>query len=203
MCQRQHERLVKAGSDIALLDELNRKLADKYFCNLSVFQSMPDVWGIDQVFPVVPLQRLNEPPKRRATLHDLTCDSDGHIEYYVDAAGIEHSLPVHALNPDEDYLLGFFLLGAYQEILGDMHNLFGDTDAVNVELTANGGYRLVEPRHGDTADELLRYVVFSPADLLARFHTKLNATRLTTQQRQHYVQVYEAGLTDTTYLDNE
>ena len=102
-----------------------------YVCNLSVFQSMPDVWGIDQIFPILPLHRLDEEPLRRATLQDLTCDSDGHIEYYVDGEGVESSLPLHALRADEPYLLGIFLIGAYQEILGDQHNLFGDTDAVN------------------------------------------------------------------------
>ena len=203
VCERLRDRLVDAGSNSAMLDEINRKLADKYFCNLSVFQSMPDVWGIDQVFPIVPLQRLDEEPQRRATLHDLTCDSDGHIEYYVDSAGIEHSLPVHALREGEDYLLGFFLLGAYQEILGDMHNLFGDTDAVNVELTAAGDYRLVEPRHGDSVDELLRYVEFKPANLLATFRDRLEAAPLDDGQRQHYLRLYESGLTDTTYLENE
>jgi arginine decarboxylase len=203
VCQRLRDRLVDEGGGADRLDEINRKLADKYFCNLSVFQSMPDVWGIDQVFPIVPLQRLNETPDRRATLHDLTCDSDGHIEYYVDSAGVEHSLPVHAISEGEDYLLGFFLLGAYQEILGDMHNLFGDTDAVNVELTEAGDYRLVEPHHGDTVDELLRYVEFKPANLLATFRDRLEAAPLDAGQRQHYLQLYESGLTDTTYLENE
>ncbi|HSG11605.1 MAG TPA: biosynthetic arginine decarboxylase [Gammaproteobacteria bacterium] len=189
--------------DMALLDEINRKLADKYFCNLSVFQSMPDVWGIDQVFPIVPLQRLDEMPDRHATLHDLTCDSDGHIEFYVDSMGVEQSLPVHSLRKGEDYLLGFFLLGAYQEILGDMHNLFGDTDAVNVELTGQGGYRLVEPRHGDTVDELLRYVEFTPARLLAAWRDKLAQADITPQQQQQYLQLFESGLSNTTYLENE
>ena len=203
VCERLRETLGQMDAGHDMLDEINRKLADKYFCNLSVFQSMPDVWGIDQVFPIVPLQRLDEEPERRATLHDLTCDSDGHIEYYVDSAGIEHSLPVHGIRSGEDYLLGFFLLGAYQEILGDMHNLFGDTDAVNVELTEAGDYRLIEPRHGDTADELLRYVEFIPAKLLATFREKLADAPLDDAQRQHYLQVYESGLTDTTYLEDE
>ncbi|MDX1697207.1 MAG: arginine decarboxylase, partial [Thiohalobacterales bacterium] len=203
LCARLRNGTGQAQLPHDLLDEINRKLADKYFCNLSVFQSMPDVWGIDQVFPVVPLQRLDEEPQRRATLHDLTCDSDGHIEFYIDSAGIEHSLPVHAIDEGEDYLLGFFLLGAYQEILGDMHNLFGDTDAVNVELTEAGGYRLVEPRHGDTADELLRYVEFTPARLLEVFRQRLATAKLDDKQRKHYLQVYESGLTDTTYLEDE
>ena len=139
---------------------------------------MPDVWGIDQIFPIVPLQRLDEAPSRRAILHDLTCDSDGHIGMYVDGNGVESTLPVHAVHDDETYLLGFFLLGAYQEILGDMHNLFGDTDAVNVEFDSAGGYSLVDPRHADSVDELLRYVEFEPKRLMARYREKLNAAGL-------------------------
>jgi len=185
------------------LDDINRRLADKYFCNLSVFQSMPDVWGIDQVFPIVPLQRLDEQPERRAILHDLTCDSDGHIELYVDGNGVESTLPVHAVQADETYLLGFFLLGAYQEILGDMHNLFGDTDAVNVEFDAAGGYRLVDPRHADTVDELLRYVEFEPKRLMARYREKLNAAGLKGAERTLCLQALEGGLTGTTYMEDE
>ncbi|MGB7933382.1 MAG: biosynthetic arginine decarboxylase [Gammaproteobacteria bacterium] len=185
----------------AVLDEITRKLADKYFCNLSVFQSMPDVWGIDQIFPIMPLHRLNEEPLRRATLQDLTCDSDGHIEYYVDGEGVESSLPLHALRADESYLLGIFLIGAYQEILGDMHNLFGDTDAVNVELTAAGGYRLVEPRHGDTVEELLRYVEFDPAQLLARYRDKIVAAGLDAEEQAAYQQFLQSGLEGYTYLE--
>ena len=181
-------------------DLINRKLADKYFCNLSVFQSMPDVWGIDQVFPVMPLQRLDERPQRRAILHDLTCDSDGHIEHYVDSAGIESSLPVHDIRGREDYLLGFFLLGAYQEILGDMHNLFGDTDAVNVELTEQGGYRLVEPHHGDTVDELLRYVEIMPSRLLASYRQKIAAAGMNEDESRQCLQTLEDVLNGTTYL---
>ncbi len=177
-----------------MLDEITRKLADKYFCNLSVFQSMPDVWGIDQMFPIMPLHRLDEEPLRRAILQDLTCDSDGHIEHYVDGEGVESSLPLHALRADEPYLLGIFLLGAYQEILGDMHNLFGDTDAVNVELTAGGGYRLVEPRHGDTVEELLRYVEFDPAQLLARYRDKIAAAGLDAEAQTAYQQFLASGL---------
>ncbi len=115
-----------------MIDELNDKLADKYICNFSVFQSLPDTWAIEQILPIPPMQRLHEQPGRRAVLQDLTCDSDGKIRQYVDEQSIETSLPVHELRDGEDYLLGVFLVGAYQEILGDMHNLFGDTDSVNV-----------------------------------------------------------------------
>jgi arginine decarboxylase len=185
------------------LDDINRRLADKYFCNMSVFQSMPDVWGIDQVFPIVPLQRLDERPERRAILHDLTCDSDGHIELYVDGNGVESTLPVHALKDDEIYLLGFFLLGAYQEILGDMHNLFGDTDAVNVELTPDGGYRLVESRHGDTVDKLLRYVEFEPKRLMGRYREKILQAELGDDERASFLHDLENGLKGNTYLEDE
>ncbi len=203
LCRRVQEFLTAVQSAAPELDQINRRLADKYFCNMSVFQSMPDVWGIDQVFPIVPLQRLDERPARRATLHDLTCDSDGHIERYVDDHGIGSSLPVHAIRAEESYLLGFFLLGAYQEILGDMHNLFGDTDAVNVEFDGRGGYRLVDPRHGDTVDELLRYVEFEPKRLMARYREKLNAAGLKGTERAACLQALEGGLTGTTYMEDE
>jgi arginine decarboxylase len=203
LCRRVQGVLAEHSEPPVELDAINRRLADKYFCNLSVFQSMPDVWGIGQVFPIVPLQRLDESPGQRAIVHDLTCDSDGHIEYYVDGAGIESSLPVHAVEEGETYLLGFFLLGAYQEILGDMHNLFGDTDAVNVELDVNGGFRLVDPRHGDSVDELLRYVEFEPKRLLARYREKINAAGLVGVERTACLQALEGGLTGTTYMEDE
>jgi arginine decarboxylase len=201
VCRAVQRHLAADPNACAVLDEITRKLADKYFCNFSVFQSTPDVWGIDQIFPVMPLHRLDEEPLRRATLQDLTCDSDGHIEYYVDGEGVESSLPLHEVREDEPYLLGIFLIGAYQEILGDMHNLFGDTDAVNVELTADGGYRLVEPRHGDTVEELLRYVEFDPAQLLARYRDKIAAAGLDEEEQAAYQQFLASGLEGYTYLE--
>ncbi len=117
-----------------MLDELNQKLVDKYFVNFSVFESMPDVWAIDQVFPIVPIEGLDRAPERRGVIADLTCDSDGRIDQYVDSDGVDVSLPLHALRDGEPYRLGIFLVGAYQETLGDIHNLFGDTDAVNVRI---------------------------------------------------------------------
>ena len=184
------------------LDTIQRTLADKYYCNLSIFQSMPDVWGIGQLFPVVPLQRLDELPARRAIVHDLTCDSDGHIEHYVDATGIESSLPVHELYDGETCLLGFFLLGAYQEILGDMHNLFGDTDAINVTLGTDGGLQLQEHRHGDSVDVLLRYVDMQPQRLLASYRDKMVTAGMNEQQTDAYTQLLETILKGTTYLDS-
>jgi len=185
-----------------ILDELNEKLADKYFINLSVFQSMPDVWAIDQIFPIVPLHRLDSEPNRRAVLQDLTCDSDGRIDQYVDADGIESTLRVHSYRPGDEYLLGIFLVGAYQEILGDMHNLFGDTDAVNVTLQADGSHKLSQHERGDTIDELLRYVHFDTDALKRAYHNKLDAAALADKEREFYRAALEDGLTGYTYLED-
>ncbi len=185
-----------------LLDALNVKLADKVFCNLSIFQSLPDVWAIDQIFPIVPLQRLEQRPQRRACLEDLTCDSDGRIDAYVSGDGIENSLPLHDLTVEEDYLLGFFMVGAYQEILGDMHNLFGDTDTVNLELDADGSHRLCQPEHGDRADELLRYVHFEPKRLRAVYRQRVNAADLEPVRARQFLAELEAGLSGYTYHED-
>lgn len=185
-----------------VLDELNEKLADKYFCNFSVFQSMPDVWAIQQVFPIIPLHRHDEEPQRRAVLQDLTCDSDGRIDQYVHEDGLESTLPVHELRPGEPYLLGIFMLGAYQEILGDMHNLFGDTDAVNVVLDDDGGYRLEEPEQGDRTDELLSYVHFDPDQLRQSYRRRIEAAELAVATGEQYLAELEAGLTGYTYLED-
>ncbi len=184
------------------LDELNEKLADKYFCNFSLFQSIPDHWAIEQIFPVLPLNRLNERPTRRAVLTDITCDSDGRVDLYVDSAGVETTLPLHALTPGEPYLLGIFLVGAYQEILGDMHNLFGDTDSVHVEPTPDGGYRLTQARRGDTVDSVLRFVHFDPEQLLAAYEAKIAAADLTPDERAHYREALKTGLDGYTYLED-
>lgn len=183
----------------AVLDALREKLADKYFCNFSVFQSLPDVWALDQIFPILPLARLDERPDRRVRLCDLTCDSDGRIDRYVDADGLDGTLPLHALRPDEPYRLGIFMVGAYQENLGDMHNMFGDTDAVNVE-TGDGGWRLTEAERGDRADELLRYVHFEPEALRAAYRDKLAAAELGPGARAECLALLEEGLSGYTYL---
>ncbi len=168
--------------------EIDEKLADKFFLNMSVFQSVPDVWAIDQVFPIMPVHRLGEALTRRAVLQDLTCDSDGRIEQYVDEEELEATMPVHAMHNGQPYYLGFFMVGAYQEILGDMHNLFGDTDSVNVELDKDNGYKLVKPEQGDTAEVVLRYVHFEPSELVARYHSKIDAaTALDPQRRAQYL----------------
>jgi arginine decarboxylase len=185
-----------------VLDELNEKLADKYFCNFSLFQSMPDHWAIDQIFPVVPLARLDEPPTRRAVLQDITCDSDGRMDLYVDSEGVETSLPLHTPRENEPYLLGIFLVGAYQEILGDMHNLFGDTDSVQVEPTSDGGYRFTQARSGDTVDSVLRFVHFEPQELLAAYREKIAAATLSDAERAPLLAELEAGLQGYTYLED-
>lgn len=183
----------------AALDALREKLADKYFCNFSVFQSVPDVWALNQIFPILPLARLDERPDRRVRLCDLTCDSDGRIDRYVDAEGLDGTLPLHALRPDEPYRLGIFMVGAYQENLGDIHNMFGDTDAVNVE-TGDGGWRLTEAERGDRADELLRYVHFEPEALRAAYRDKLAAAGIGETSRTECLALLEEGLSGYTYL---
>ncbi len=185
-----------------VLDELNEKLSDKYFCNFSLFQSLPDVWAIEQVFPIMPLHRLDERPNRRTVLEDITCDSDGRIEQYVDNEGIESSLPLHSLNPGELYLLGMFLVGAYQEILGDIHNLFGDTDSVHVDVKEDGSYELVQPQRGDTVDSVLRYVDFDAKALVQRYRQKCIEAELGADQRDAYLRELEAGLSGYTYLED-
>ncbi|MDS4021189.1 MAG: biosynthetic arginine decarboxylase [Candidatus Competibacter sp.] len=184
-----------------LLDELNEKLAEKLFLNFSVFQSMPDAWALDQIFPILPLRGLDEPPTSRSVLQDLTCDSDGCIQRYVDGEGVETTLPLPPWRTGEPYRLAIFLLGAYQEILGDMHNLFGDTAAVNVELTEDGGYRLVEPVRGDTVTDLLRYVGFEPEALRVAYREKIAAADLDPEQQAVYLAELGAGLDGYTYLE--
>jgi len=183
-----------------LLEELNEMLADRVFCNFSLFQSLPDIWAIDQIFPVMPLHRLDETPDQAALVHDLTCDSDGCIDSYVDQDGVENTLMLHAARRGEPYLLGIFLVGAYQEILGDMHNLFGDTDAVNVIVEDGGRYRLAEPERGDSVDELLRYVHFDPEQMLDAYLRRLRAQGVGEAFIDSYYRELKAGLHGYTYL---
>ena len=184
-----------------LLESLNDKLASKYFINLSVFQSLPDVWALDQIFPIVPVNCLDQAPDQRAVLHDMTCDSDGHIEYYMGGDGIEKSIPLHDIRDKPDYLLGIFLVGAYQEILGDMHNLFGDTDAVNLAINPDGSFHLDHAEHGDRVDELLRLVHFEPNRLRAVYRQRIQQAGLADHLGRQYQAELEAGLTGYTYLE--
>jgi len=190
----------KAHHDV--LDEINEKLADKYFCNFSLFQSMPDVWAIEQIFPVVPLHKLDEQPTRRGVIEDITCDSDGRIDHYVDGEGTEASLPLHEVKKDQEYLLGMFLVGAYQEILGDMHNLFGDTDSVHVALNKNGEYQISELIQGDTVDSVLRYVHFNPQTLLDSYRNKLQNSAIDESKQTGFYNELEQGIHGYTYLED-
>lgn len=185
-----------------LLEALNTILADRVFGNFSLFQSLPDVWAIEQIFPLMPLHRLHEPPERAALVHDLTCDSDGCIDNYVDRDGVEPTLMLHAPRAGERYLLGVFLVGAYQEILGDMHNLFGDTDAVNVSIAADGSYGLDRPEPGDAVDELLRYVHFDPQAMRSTYRRRLREQGIDDAEAARYLAALEAGLQGYTYLQD-
>jgi len=178
-------------------------LVDRYFCNFSVFQSLPDNWAIDQLFPIMPIHRLTEPPTRRGTLQDVTCDSDGVIDRFAGGRKGKPSLEVHPVREGEPYILGIFLTGAYQEILGDLHNLFGDTNAVHVRLT-DQGYEITDLVHGDTVTEVLNYVQFHASDLLATWRRKVAAAKdLSRQDANSFIADFVAGLEGYTYLEGD
>jgi len=184
---------------------LKTKLADKYFCNFSVFQSVPDSWAIDQVFPVVPLNRLNEEPDRDATLADITCDSDGRIDTFIGThRGTENTLRVHSLQPGENYALCIFLTGAYQEILGDLHNLFGDTNTVHVSLNEDGSLKYEQIIEGEDVADVLDYVQFSADELAGRIDGFLigcvQRGVVTQKEADDFLSLYKAGLKGYTYL---
>jgi len=201
---RRISALMKAHrqGDAHIINELNEKLADKYFCNFSLFQSVPDAWAIDQIFPIMPLQRLDEAPTRRGVVVDITCDSDGRVKHYVVAEGIDNTLPLHEISDDTPYLLGFFMVGAYQEILGDMHNLFGDTDSVNVVMDEDGSYHLEELLHGDKVDYVLDYVHFDADELFALLEQKMQTSELPDAQQQAYLDELNEGIRGYTYLED-
>jgi arginine decarboxylase len=188
------------------LANLERDLADTYFLNFSVFQSLPDSWAINQLFPVLPLHRHNEQPTRRAILADITCDSDGKIDRFCDLRDVKRTLELHPLRPKDAYYLGFFLVGAYQEILGDLHNLFGDTNAVHVSLNANGEVVLDEVIPGDTVREVLDYVQFSSKYLLDQFRRGIEAAvregKISIEESSVVRRYYEDGLQGYTYLED-
>jgi arginine decarboxylase len=199
-------RIAKADEDTYadILPELESALVDRYFCNFSLFQSLPDSWAIDQLFPIMPIHRLDEEPIRRGTLQDVTCDSDGKIDRFVGEKKGRPSLELHEFRDGEDYILGIFLTGAYQEILGDLHNLFGDTNAVHVRLNDQGAYEITDLVEGDTVTEVLNYVQFGASQLLATFRRKVNSTTsLTREEANAFIADYVAGLEGYTYLEGE
>ena len=182
---------------------LDKILADKYFCNFSLFQSLPDSWAIDQLFPIMPIQRLNERPTRNATLQDITCDSDGKIANFVTDGHIGNVLPLHPLKKNEPYYLGVFLVGAYQEILGDMHNLFGDTNAAHISVK-DGKYCIDQIFDGETVEEVLDYVQYNPKKLvrqLEQWVTKsVKEGKISLDEGKEFLGTYRNGLFGYTYL---
>jgi len=187
-----------------IIDDLEATMVDRYFCNFSLFQSLPDSWAIDQIFPIIPIHRLNEEPTRRGTIQDVTCDSDGKIECFIGDRTPRKSLELHPFTDGDPYIIGIFLTGAYQEILGDLHNLFGDTNAVHIRLSESKGYEVTDLVHGDTVTEVLDYVQFRASDLLATFRRKVaNATGIPRQDANMFIADYVAGLEGYTYLEGE
>jgi len=186
------------------LTRLNRMLSETYFCNFSLFQSMPDSWAIKQLFPILPIHRLDERPTHHAVLGDITCDSDGKIEQFIDRRDVSPTLRLHAYD-GSPYYLAAFLIGAYQEILGDLHNLFGDTNAVHVELNADGGMELKTVIKGDTVSEVLDYVQFKDRDLMNRMETAVERAvqegHLDYEEAGRLLKFYENGLHGYTYLE--
>ena len=186
------------------LKNLDNILADKYFCNFSLFQSLPDAWAVDQLFPIVPLQRLNERPTRSATLQDITCDSDGKITNFVTNRNISHILPVHTLRKNEPYYLGVFLVGAYQEILGDMHNLFGDTNAAHITVK-DGRYHIDQIFDGETVEEVLNYVQYNPKKLVRQLEVWVTKSvkqgKISLEEGKEFLSNYRSGLYGYTYLE--
>jgi arginine decarboxylase len=184
---------------------LESLLADVYYCNFSVFQSLPDTWAIQQLFPIMPIHRLNEPPTRKATLSDITCDCDGKIDKFIDLHDVKATLPLHPVKDEEDYYLGVFLVGAYQETLGDLHNLFGDTNVVSIRITDDGEILYDREIHGDTVADVLSVVEYDPKEMLDRVRRLaeqgVRSGRLTVQERRQIVEVYEAGLRGYTYFE--
>jgi len=189
----------------AELSDLDRILSDFYYCNFSVFQSLPDSWAIEQLFPIMPIHRLDEEPTRKGILADITCDCDGKIDQFIDKRGVKHYLPLHELKPYEEYILGAFLVGAYQETLGDLHNLLGDTNIVTIRIKEQGEFEFVNEQEGDTVAEVLSYVQYDPKRLFVRFReTAEQAVRegkISPQERREVVSVYEAGLRGYTYFE--
>jgi arginine decarboxylase len=178
-------------------------MASIYYANMSVFQSAPDIWGIDQLFPIMPIHRLDEEPTERATLADLTCDSDGKIDQFIDLRDVKSILELHRLKAGESYYLGMFLNGAYQEVMGNLHNLFGDTNTVHIHLTPKG-YHIEHVVKGDTMKEVLGYVQYDSEDMIESIRQQtehaLAERSITLQESQLLLKNYENSLSGYTYL---
>lgn len=187
------------------LKNLSKMLAEKYFCNFSLFQSLPDAWAIDQLFPIMPLHRLTHKPTREATIQDITCDSDGKIDHFIGTRSFSPMLPLHELIPEEPYYLGAFMVGAYQEILGDLHNLFGDTNAAHVILTPDGGYEIEKVIDGEQIADVLEYVQFNHKKLVRTMETWVSSSvkekRISVREGKEFLNIYRSGLYGYTYLE--
>jgi arginine decarboxylase len=193
----------RPGSD---MQQALQQAADIYHGNFSLFQSLPDVWAIDQIHPIAPLHRLDEKPTRRAVLSDITCDSDGKIDNFVLGEGISGTLPVHKLAASEDYYLGVFFVGAYQETLGDLHNLFGDTNVVTIGLGNDGGFELMHEQEGDTISEVLSYVEYNPRRMVDDFkmivERSMKAGKLSPHERREFIAAYKDSIHGYTYFEH-
>ena len=203
------QKILKLVRDMREVPEefegLERTLSDTYFCNFSMFQSLPDIWAIDQLFPIMPIHRLNEEPTRRAVLADITCDSDGKIDHFIDRRDVKNVLELHPPVPGDEYYLGVFLAGAYQEILGDLHNLFGNTNTVHVSLVPGGGYQIEHVVTGDTVTDVLKYVSYAREDLVARVRRfaeqAVRSSGMSLEETRSLLRMYEEGLSGYTYLE--
>ncbi|MGG2141015.1 biosynthetic arginine decarboxylase [Symbiopectobacterium sp. RP] len=203
ICQQIQQQLDPSNrAHRPIIDELQERMADKLYVNFSLFQSMPDAWGIDQLFPVLPLEGLDKLPERRAVLLDITCDSDGTIDHYIDGDGIATTMPMPPYDPENPPLLGFFMIGAYQEILGNMHNLFGDTATVDVYVFQDGSIELEESDEGNTVADMLEYVQLDPEVLMARFRDQVKETNLPADIQSQFLDEFESGLYGYTYLED-
>jgi arginine decarboxylase len=201
------QKLVKTMEEVPEdLQHLDESLSDTYFCNFSLFQSVPDSWAIKQLFPIMPIHRLDEQPTRHAVLGDITCDSDGKVDMFIDRRDVRRTLPLHTFN-GSPYYLGVFLVGAYQEILGDLHNLYGDTHAVHVSLDSDNAVVLDAVIKGDTVREVLKYVQFDGDDLITKLRADVEgavrAGRIDYEESGRLIRFFEDGLHGYTYLEGK
>ena len=189
----------------AELENIKSVISDTYYCNFSLFQSLPDSWAIEQLFPIMPIQRLTELPGRNAIIADITCDCDGKIDNFIDLHDVSKTIPLHEVRDNEDYYIGVFLVGAYQETLGDLHNLFGDTNVVSVRILENGKYELINELPGDSVEDVLSYVEFDPKEMRSRFREKAEQAvqdgLITAKQRREIIGAYDDGLRGYTYYE--
>jgi arginine decarboxylase len=187
------------------LVNIESAIADIYYGNFSLFQSLPDSWAIEHLFPIMPIHRLEKPPTRNAVFGDITCDSDGKIERFIDQHDVCHSLPVHEINNNDEYYIGAFLVGAYQETLGDLHNLLGDTNIVNIRINSDSSFDFVKELEGDTISEVLSYVEYNIRALRDQFRAKAEKAvkegKISVKERREILAAYENGLRGYTYFE--